>query len=299
MARKIFSVKVLYYFFILFTLTNCSEPSSEDSKIFNSLEESFSTSNQIISLSTNAQLNDLKEKSFEPGSQVRAMVWLPKAELISSFSKIRYDFIEKKKQKTKLNSIDLDEVFNTLNEYKKEVLGRDPELNEIFKSNFGFISNYKNLLSEDSLSEKIVLKNGLSKEKIKLVLVALQNEIMKVENKTIAFCNTKVGSNIYRFESFSTIIGQNTKYLRPGEELEITTGVGSFSHSGNPEIIINGKKRELNEKGFVVYKLKAKTKPGSYKIPVDVSFFNETIGKQEAYSFSVEYTVIKPCSEEN
>ena len=127
-------------------------------------------------------------------------------------------------------------------------------------------------------------------------LTSLQNNIKIVENKVTTFCNNKVGTIGDGFDWYTSIIGQNSKYLKPGETLEIQAGIGAFSTRGNPEIVIDGKLSKINEDGYVLYKTKTPNKPGTYSIPVHLSFVNPTTGKDESWMVNVNYTIAKPCN---
>lgn len=256
------------------------------------------TSSEIIEMSSVLSLNDLEEKKYEFSTREKAEIWFAKADLIRKFSEIRFDFIENKKKKQRLSSYDIKEVFENLNEYKKEILGRDSILKEQFYNEFGFINKYKSLILSDTSSNKFSIRKGISADFIKSILIALQNEIRKIETRTIHFCSKRVGrtDGVGFFESYSAIIGQNTKILKPGDILEIKAGMGTFSFASQPVITFNGKKKELTEYGYSIYKINAQKKTGNYTIPVKISFLNNITGKSESLQRNVEYTVAEPCN---
>jgi gliding motility-associated protein GldM len=79
----------------------------------------------------------------------------------------------------------------------------------------------------------------------------------------------------------------------PGEEIEITAGVGAYSKSSAPVISINGAGVSLGEEGFASYKMTASS-VGSHSVPVRISYMNQVTGKQEVLEKNVEYTVAAP-----
>lgn len=283
------------YFIVLLALTACSRPNKDELKVLETMNESIETANKSIARFTYYQLKNLEEKSYRPESIERAKLWLPKANLIAEFSKIRYDFIERKISKEKLSNTDLEEIFKTLVEYKKEVLGRDFEIKETFKDQFDFINKFQSLISSDTSSQKISIKESLSEKFIKSVLRTLQNDIKKIENETISFCNQKVGGIIDDFYSYSTIVGQSSSVLKPGDMLEVIAGVGAFSKAAQPLITFNGRKKEVNEEDYSSFKTRVPDKPGKYQITVRIDYFDQTIGKDLTKETNVEYTVIEPC----
>ena len=78
------------------------------------------------------------------------------------------------------------------------------------------------------------------------ILSKFQNDVKTSENRVVQFCHNKVGEVVVRFDTYAAIIGQNSNYLMPGQELEITAGVGAFSTGAKPTITIGGQTVTLN-----------------------------------------------------
>jgi hypothetical protein len=296
LVKKITSCRLLPVLSLSLFFSACTGKSNNEEAIIKALEESLESSTNSINMSSTSIMKTLEEKTTEWATREKANIWFPKAELIADFARIRFTVIEKKKKKQEINDSDLNEVYQTLIEYKKEVLGRDSSLKVEFEGNFTFIKRFIYLVSVDTSKSFLTLNKSISKEYLNAVMTSLQNEITKVENKTIAYCNEKVGSTIDYFDSYSTIIGQNSTILRAGEYLEINAGVGAFSRASQPKIIINNNLFEINENGYATYKVKVGNKQGNYKIPVNIAFMNYITGKSEEHQINVEYTVAKKCN---
>ena len=121
------------------------------------------------------------------------------------------------------------------------------------------------------------------------ILRKFQNDVRTTENRVVTHLHEQVGKVEVIFDAFEAIVGQNAKYLMPGQELEITAGLGAFSKSKLPEISIGGSRVTLNEKGMAVFKTSAGT-IGHHTVPVNVSFLDQD-GKPQSKTFNVEYTV--------
>ena len=296
MPKPVSFLKNLYFFLSIVLFASCAD--KNNNKIQEALRNSLETSSEIIEMSSISTLNDLEEKKYNFVTQDRAEIWFAKAHLIKKFSEIRFDFIEKKKRKQKLNRNDIKEVFENLIEYKKEILGRDSTLREQFYNQFGFINKYKSLILVDTNSNSLSIQKGLSNQLITSILNGLQTEIRKIEYRTILFCNNRVGmlDESGLFESYSAIIGQNTNILKPGDIFEIKAGIGAFSKAAQPIITFNGKRIELNQEGYSLYKRVVPKKPGKYLVPVKINFFDQGVGKDVVLERIVEYTVIEPCN---
>jgi gliding motility-associated protein GldM len=121
------------------------------------------------------------------------------------------------------------------------------------------------------------------------ILRKFQNDVKTSENKVVSHIHEQVGKVEVIFDAFEAIVGQNSKYLMPGQELEISAGLGAFSKTKVPDIYIGGAKVATNEKGMAIYKTAAGS-IGNHTIPVKVSFLDQN-GKQQERTFNVEYTV--------
>src|SRR5690606_5389278 len=102
-----------------------------------------------------------------------------------------------------------------------------------------------------------------------------------------AFCHEQVGKVSIRFDAYEPIIGQNSKVLLPGQDLEITAGLAAFNSNQKPEIYIGGKLVTPNAKGLAEYATKVNS---SGKIPVRVVFLDQD-GKRQERPYEIEYTV--------
>jgi gliding motility-associated protein GldM len=84
----------------------------------------------------------------------------------------------------------------------------------------------------------------------------------------------------------------NANYVMPGDEIEITAGVGSFSAAAKPTITINGQNIPLNTEGAAVYKTTA-SGTGEKSISVMIEFTKPN-GTIERVPKTVKYTVGMP-----
>lgn len=285
---KPITTSIITFLFFAVTLTSCKNKEKDDEKVISGLESSLISSNQTINRSTETVLKDLEEKAQDYCTMERAQVWLPKANSIVAITKELYDYFEALKQLAQTNKIDYLVIENKLENYRQMALSTDSTIREEFHENFQFINRFENnKFSIDNVSERLQIA----------VLCMLQNEIKNIENKTISFCNNKVGCTIMTFDSYSAIVGQNSSYLKPGTELEIKAGVGALSKSAQPVITINNKNIELGPEGYSLYKMKTPKAPGNYRVPVRIKYFNKTTGKEYDINVNVEYTVVKECDQ--
>ncbi len=277
-------------------LLSCSQQNKSD-EIIKQMEESLVNSSRVINLSTETTMKALQEKTTDYCTKERAEIWYSKAELIRQETKKLFNQIEMLKSNVKIDDTSMLKLLLAANEYKENTFAIDPDIKKVFEKDFQFVNKSISLLGGDTTAGKNVISKQISHSSIRNLLTSLQTEIKIAENKTVIFCNIKVGCTIMIFDSYSAIVGQNSNYLKPGSELEINAGVGAFSKSAQPIIIINGAKVGLSEEGFSIYKMKVPKNPGVYNVPVEIRFTNQTTGKEDHKKVNVKYTVAKPCDQ--
>ena len=126
------------------------------------------------------------------------------------------------------------------------------------------------------------------------ILSKFQNDIKTAENKVVTYCHTKVGEVKIIFDSYAPIVGQSTGYLFPGQELEVTAGIGAYSKTAAPQISINGSSVPIGAEGFASSKFTVNGGVGEHTVPVRISYFDQLKNRQEVKEVSVKYTIGSP-----
>jgi hypothetical protein len=280
--------------FTLPILLSCHQDSEKNKILLEALNESVFYSNKDIIRSSLNIYNSLENKMYEPYSHSGAKRWHPKAMMIKQLTDDQAKFIEGLKEQVrmhdKLGQDEINRLSNLLNNYKNDVLKIDSGMTLAFNSFLIFTTKTfeSKPLAEQNFSDYFF--DGLSKDEILFLLNKFENNIRIVENRLAQFCNNKVSGIVESYETYSAIVGQNTSYVRGGEQIEITAGVGAFSIGAKPDIIINGQKIPLNETGIATIKFPASNSPGKHFVPVEISFTDED-GKKQTITKTVEYTV--------
>jgi hypothetical protein len=266
----------------VFIISSCTGKSKKD-EVIKAMEENLSKSNTTINNSTTTILKALEEKRNDPAySETRSIEWFERAEKTAKISKGLYDFIAAAKKDIGKKEFSVIQLHDKLVLYKKEILTTDTAILEQFNNEFEFVDSFSSRSYADELLSRLSI---------------IQNNIKLNENKIIAFCNTKVGIVGDWFFSYAAVVGQSSTYVRPGENVTITAGVGAYRKDAEPVININGKNISLEEEGFAKYKLIAHKIPGTYTIPVQIEFTDPTTRKKETKQVNLEYTVAKPCDQ--
>ena len=308
--------KMINIMYLVLTALLALNVSSEILNAFKTVNRSLENTNKTVNLSTETIMKSLKDKTIEEQTKVRALEWYPKAESVVATSKNLYDYLETLKNKiltlaggkpgdptVKFKEDNLDivtklmvkdgegkKLLAALGKYRTDVLGVDTAIkNEFDKSLNIDLSTFpgsdgKTRAWEVAYFNMVPTVAGIT------ILSKFQNDIKTAENKVVTFCHQKVGEVKVIFDSYAAIVGQNSNYLMPGQELEIKAGVGAFSKAAAPTITIGGTTVPIGEEGFALYKTQAGG-VGSRSIPVKITYFNQTTGKDEIKEVNVEYTV--------
>jgi hypothetical protein len=266
-------------------------------------------------------MGSMNEKLNDPVTSTKAGIWYPKARYIQQLSEDAFNYIETLKNVVKmeagLESDDGKEIYNekdkkvvervfitngnakelytTLKKYKQDVLSVDRKIDEVFKDIIQLVS--ESFISSSNNSEEFghFFFSKTSPVAAIALLNHIQNEIKQIENRTIQFCyeQCSFSGDIITFEW--PIITQDRMYVRGGEKIEITAGIGEFTKGQINEITINGKSIEVNETGLAITKVNVPTKPGKHYLLVKIIYTGKD-GKIEEVKKNVEYIVEEPCN---
>ncbi|MEI9809728.1 MAG: hypothetical protein WDO16_18730 [Bacteroidota bacterium] len=245
--------KMINMMYLVLTALLALNVSSEILNAFKTVNKSLETTNTTVNKSTEQILASLKDKLTDPSKAAKAQIWYPKAQQVQTLSKAVVVKIQELKdrilreaggdpanleQKFKEDNLDIatrimvekgegPKLLAMLTDYKKSVLGIDPSIDSAFKDVLPV-----NL-------EKPISKNRAGKTwegayfhmvptvAALTILSKFQNDIKTSENSVVQFCHNKVGEVVVRFDTYAAIVGQNSNYLMPGQDLEITAGVGA------------------------------------------------------------------------
>lgn len=304
--------------FLAVFFSACADKIKTDIIVFKAMDEGLINSNNTIDKYTQTLLVSLDNKLAEPSSRYKAEIWKPKATHIYKITSDIMKYIEGLKIDLKGEAgLKKDDVSGSFKEADKNAVIRLFDKKEKGKELYERLEKYKaDMLSVDSQIAQtfqntfIVITQAFDSSKSKqedfnrtffddiptvaalAVLSKFQNNVKNLENRMIAFCDNKIGSTDgYGFyTTYSPIAVISSSYLKAGEEIEITAGIGSFSKAALPVVIINGKNIPLGETGAAISKFKAPDKSGKHIVPVEISYIDQD-GKKQTIIKNIEYTV--------
>jgi gliding motility-associated protein GldM len=124
------------------------------------------------------------------------------------------------------------------------------------------------------------------------ILSKFQNDVKNSEAQMIDYCHKKIGEVKVVYDKFQVLAQASSNYVMPGDELDITAGVGAFSAAAKPNITINGQPQTLGADGTVDFKSKAES-PGEHTVNVHIQY-TKPDGTTETVDKAVKYTVGLP-----
>jgi gliding motility-associated protein GldM len=107
----------------------------------------------------------------------------------------------------------------------------------------------------------------------------------------VTYCHSQIGAVEVHMDQVGILVGTNSTYLMPGQELKITAGVGAYSSAATPSISINGSNVPVsNGQGTYTTNVSG---AGEHSVNVNISFKDEN-GKIQTKTETVKYTVGTP-----
>ncbi|HUQ96801.1 MAG TPA: gliding motility protein GldM [Chitinophagaceae bacterium] len=305
--------KMINLMYLVLTAMLALNVSAEILNAFKIVDRSLTGTNGTINNSTNTIMSSLNEKRSDPSSATKANIWYPKAQQAQAYAKTTYDYItslkskilagaEFKKEDSSYKQDNLDvathvmvtegegkKLRQMLQDYRDNLLKIDPLVGQELKNSLQIdveippVQNKANKTWEDAYFHMVPTVAAIT------MLSKFQNDVKTSENKVVAFCHEQVGKVAVRFDTYAAIIGQSSSYVMPGQEIEITAGVGAFSKAAQPSVTINGSGAALGEDGAAHAKFSAGG-VGAHSVPVSIVYVDQE-GKKQTITKQIEYTV--------
>jgi gliding motility-associated protein GldM len=315
--------KMINVMYLVLTAILALNVSNEVISAFQVVNNSLVTSNTNISASNNTLYKSLEAKLKEPQSMEKAAIWEPKAMKAKQYSTEMFDYIEGLKLDLKkaadlrmrwddklkdsvedyrMDNLDAStrlfetkkegEVLkNRLDQYKQQMLDLDPTIKAQFESTFPV--NTTPPPSQDGKKKDFTQSFFHMTPTIAALtmLSKFQNNIKNAESQIVTYCHNQIGAVEVHMDQVGVLVGQNSNYLMPGQQLQITAGVGAYSSSAAPSISINGSSVPVSN-GQGVYTTTV-SGAGEHTVNVNVTFRDEN-NKIVTKSAPVKYVVGTP-----
>lgn len=306
--------KMINIMYLVLTAILALNVSNEVIEAFKTVDTSLQGSSKNLGLATDGVYSSLDKKLTDEQYKLQAAKWQPKAQQIKVLSAELDKYIEGLKVELKKGSNlkedgtfkedNLDastRIFETggkgeelkkkLEEYKAKVIAIDPDFKQ-FEATFP--------VSAEGVIGKEGKKKSFTASYFHMtptvaaltILSKFQNNVKNAENTIVNYAHSKIGSVEFVYDKFAAVVGQSSNYLMPGEKMQITAGVGSFSSAAQPQITIGGAGVPINADGVAIREFTAEG-GGERSVPVSVTY-TKPDGTKETKSYNMKYTVGTP-----
>jgi len=256
----------------------------------------------------------LEQKSLDPRTSDYASKWQAKALEIKSLSDGLSNYIEniqaELKTKAGLKIEDGREVFDEddndavrylfnergygkelyyrLGNYEHNMLAVDSEICNQFKQIF--ISSIRTYPEQNKFIKTFF--SNIPTIGALAMLSKFENDTKIMENEFVSYCHNRSSPVIYDHSEFhiAPLITQSSYNLLPGQKMDITAGIGSYSTIMKPVISINGMQIKPNDDGVVQYSFTAPAKTGKHSVDVIIRY-TKPDGTAATMTKTLEYFV--------
>ena len=309
--------KMINLMYLVLTALLALNVSSEILNAFKVVDKSLQNSSSNLASANNTLYASLTEKLADPKTAEKAKIWEPKAEQAKKLSDDLNAYIDGLKSELKkasdLTMVDGKESFKEDNldaatrlfdtqgkgkelqaklaAYKSAMLEIDPEIKTKFEKTLP-IDVEPPVGQDGSKKDFTNAYFHMTPTVAGLTLLSkFQNNVKNAENQVVTFCHEQIGAVKIKFDKTGVLVGQSSNYIMPGQEIEITAGIGAYSSAAQPKISIGGSASAVVD-GKATYKVAA-SGAGKHTIPVSVTYLDQD-GISQTKTETVEYTVGTP-----
>jgi hypothetical protein len=285
-------------FFGLLLFSSCR--SHLDSSQLAAIDEGFYRADHFIQSANNVLYIEFEKLRYDPSRRQIALVWLPIIARIHSLDSMVDRYTDSVKGKIKKGEQsgknDQQQVVHELAKYRKQ-------LEESLDAALPDVSEFdRKDIDQAKLHLVMQRESGLEGASFSLspeILTKWKIDFRLSENYILSFCNKISAIIIDRFDRFDILTGIANGHLRVGDPIEVFAGIGAFSVLCEPTVRIDGREIKVsNETGIALDTLIANTRPGKYKIPIEITFTMPD-GSRQTITKNLKYTVdAVPCLEQ-
>jgi len=132
---------------------------------------------------------------------------------------------------------------------------------------------------------------GSSSMMVMIMLNKIENEMLAIKKSLTEYCYSHCNVVMFcGYNALSPVACLSSSYVKQGQAIEVTAGIGLFNNATKPRVTINGKEIGLNENATAVYRFTANGKPGKHRVPIKIEF-TKPDGSQETIGKICEYII--------
>lgn len=319
---------LIFFTSAILLLAACRQ--QENTNRLKEISDGFVKANNAIYDKNRLVYEELEEKSKDPRTHNLALIWLPRAKVIFRQASKTKAYIDSLKDEIIIRSDSCKKSDEGIVQHLMEISGKGVELFNrlaLFKDSLRvvfrtdeFIGNQFLIaaLQHDSigfhkfiplLSRQYISLRSDGGRKSKewtsdkfynsspsmaiAILNKIQSDVILTENFLVEYCNYQVIDNFCGYFKFEAIGSISSRYVKSGDTVDVTAGVGKFDNIMRPRITIDGIVQRLNSKKVSVHTFIAKGRPGKRTIPVTIEYI-ESDGTRETVTKEISYYIVDP-----
>jgi hypothetical protein len=105
-----------------------------------------------------------------------------------------------------------------------------------------------------------------------VMLNRIENDLLVTTNEFMNFCFNQIDRITCGWRGFHAVAVLNSSYVKQGQPIEVTAGIGDFNAALRPRITMNGKEIRLDQDATAIHRFTANGKPGRHSIRVQIEF---------------------------
>ncbi len=308
--------KMINLMYLVLTALLALNVSSEILNAFKTVNHSLNNATNTIEDKNKTMFASLERMKNDATTRDKANIWAPKADKAKQLSDGMNNYILTLQERLKKES-DLDpktgnynegsleaatrlmdeqgegeKLQNKLGEFKNALLNIDPEIKKEFAHSLPLDTTKPAVENKTNNTWSAAYFRMTPTIAAMTILSKFQNDVKNSESQVVEYCHNQIGSVKVVYDQFVPFAGQSSQYLMPGQELQITAGVGAFSKAAQPTISIDGQNIPLGADGSALYKTTVGG-AGSYTKKLHITF-TKPDGTKGVLDRDIPYTVGSP-----
>ena len=310
--------KMINMMYLVLTALLALNVSAEILNAFKTVNNSLNTSNAVLNSSTDKVFTAFAEYKGDPKNAANANIWEPKALKVKQYSLVVSNKIDSLKARlmkesgydpangdTTYNVDNLDAPTRVMDkegegeklramlvQYKKDVLEVDPKIKAEYASKLPINTDVPKSQTGATANSWTTAYFHMTPTIAAITLLSkFQNDVKNAENQVTNYCLQQVGGVVFKLDKFEPLVGTNATYFMPGDEMQVDAGLGAFNAESRPDVVVNGVRIPVNEKGIATHKFKVNS---SGNLNVVLNYTDPNTGEKKSINKTIPYTVGMP-----
>ncbi len=314
--------KMITLMYLVLTALLALNVSAEIINAFKTVDNSLKESNTVLTSSTENIYRSFEDLIKDAKTAEKASIWKPKADKAKELASQASAYIDKLKLELmkeagyepesgdstyKEENLDAatrlfdtrgegGNLYKNLENFKKNIMAIDPEMAKALSSKIPLNLEVPKSTSGNTPTGDVIKDWTANYFRMTPTVAAMtilskfQNDVKNTESQIATYCVNQVGSVKIIYDKFEPLVGTNSTYFMPGEEMEIKAGLGAFNSDVKPTVTIDGRPIPVNASGVAETKFSVGGS-GSRRLRIAVKYVDPNTGEMKTLEKDLNYTV--------